>query len=658
MRHFRAHQFVVAVLFFGVVASSTAIGADVVYIETPSSPPYTQQQIEAAAKVYGLDLNVIVLTRAGDAARAIAAIKKAKSVAVVFAAEALQSSDGDQVLGALRRMEHRKPLMIAGITEQTDPAVLRKLSAGAIDGCAKSTVHPSDSYEVARADLTRQLSGSKLPLTQAEVQYLTFDTKGGAQWLIAATDGSVRHPILAQTVTGGQEIFFATAPVADRFAAPTDLYREPAVFVKLAPQILFLHYAAGERGWHSPGHYGNLTIDDIWLREPYGHVQYDGLLREMEQHNFHTTIAFIPWNFDRSEPAVISIFRAHPDRFSICVHGNNHYHQEFGPFDGRPLDGQIQDIKQGLARMAAFSKLTNLAYDPVMVFPHRISPQETLAFLKQYNFWATVNADNVPSDAIAPSDSEFALRAATLAFANFPSLRRYSTEHPIPDWQLAMDAFLGNPMMFYAHEAFFATGIDAFDELAEKVNRLQPDTEWRSLGDIVRHLYLEKLREDGNYDIRLLSPVVRLDNRHGHDAVFFLEKAENGDVPLTVSVDGQPHPYELMDGRLRLQVPLRDGMSREISIKYQNDLDLSKIDISKASRNIAAVRYLSDFRDNVVSRTALGRWFIRSYVANRTSWNRAVGFLAGLLILIVTYWYLRNGKQRRAALRSSFVAKP
>ena len=184
----------------------------------------------------------------------------------------------------------------------------------------------------------------------------------------------------------------------------------------------------------------------------------------MEQHNFHTTLAFVPWNFDRSQSATVSLLRTHLDRFSICIHGNNHDHREFGSYDNRPLWGQINDIKQALARMAKFSELTQLPYDPVMVFPHAIAPEETLAVLKRYNFAATANFLHEPMGTIAPSDPEFALRPATMAFANFPSLRRYSVEATIPPSQLAIDAFLGNPMLFYVHQGFFASGIDAFNK--------------------------------------------------------------------------------------------------------------------------------------------------------------------------------------------------
>jgi hypothetical protein len=653
MLRFRASHFIVASLWMWVAAASASC-SEIVYIDAHPNQSYTRQQVEAAAKVYGLNLNVIVLTTAGDEAKAIAAVKDPRSIAIILNVDAIRTSYGDQILAAVSRTGRQKPVMIVGITEQTDPAALSKWSNGAISGCRRWTNYQSASYEVAWEDqLTGHLSGSKLPLTDAGVQYLTFSREADARWLIAATDGINRRPVFVLTIAGVHKIFFATTPANSDTGIPVDLFRKPDVFAVLAPQFLFLHYAAGERAWHSPGHYANLTIDDLWLREPYGHVEYEGLLREMREHNFHTTIAFIPWNFDRSQSSVISLFREHPERFSISVHGNNHDHQEFGPLSDRPLEGQITDIKQGLARMAAFQKITGLTYDPVMIFPHKISPKATLAYLKRYNFWMTVNADNTPSDAAAPADPEFALRPATLAFADFSSVRRYSAEYPIPDWQLAKDAFLGNPMLFYAHESYFASGIGAFDKVADKVNNLQLDTEWRSLGYIAQHLYLEKLRDDGNYDIRLFSSTVRLTNNHGHEAVFFLEKEEDGAVPFKVILDGQARSYDLVDGRLRLQVPLRAGATCEISINYQNEFELSAIDIEKRSWRIVAIRHLSDFRDDVVSRTSLGRWFIRSYVAHSSIWNRGVEGFAGLSIIVVVYRVRPGKKKRQSASRSS-----
>jgi hypothetical protein len=88
-------------------------------------------------------------------------------------------------------------------------------------------------------------------------------------------------------------------------------------------------------------------------------------------------------------------------------------------------------------------------------------------------------------------------------------------------------------------------------------------------------------------------------------------------------------------------------LSREIAVRYTNDLtNVAGIDISKGSWRVQAIRRLSDFRDDVVSKTGLGRWFIRSYRENGSDWNRVVAVLIGLFAVAVVSWYVRKGKRR------------
>ncbi len=623
-----------------------AFAADIVYIGRPNGQMHTRQQIETAATFYGLDMNTTVLESSKEVSTAFNSIRSPRTAAIVINADALSTLSPQQVFASLHHREQGIPLLIAGINEHTDPTLLKQWSSGAIRGCQRSaSASAAGWYEVANAsDVTHQLSGERLPLRQKDVFYLSLGTASGAQRLMDARFGDAVMPVFARITIDGQDVFFATEKSASDIPVTPDPYRQQDVFAAIAAPMMFLRYAGGERAWHTPGDYANLTIDDLWLREPYGHVNYERLLQEAQHHNFHATIAFIPWNFDRSQPRMVSLFQEHPDRLSICVHGNNHVHQEFGPLDSHPLEKQAKDIEQSLARMEKFKQLTNLPYDAVMVFPHSISPEATFSALKRTNFLATANSLNVPSDAKAPSDVEFALRTASLHFANFPSLRRYSAETDIPKSQLAIDAFLGNPMLFYAHESFFASGIDAFNKTADEVNQLQPDIKWRGLGDIVKHLYLERLRDDGNFDIRAFSGSIHLSNSHKQDATFLIEKDEDFAFPLIVLVDGQPYPFQRNGTQLRLQLPIAGGMSRLIEIRYESGLNLASVDISKDSAKIAAIRLLSDFRDNVVSNTTLGRWFIHSYVDYGSRWNRAMAALA-LFVVIFVAWYVRRDRK-------------
>jgi hypothetical protein len=396
-------------------------------------------------------------------------------------------------------------------------------------------------------------------------------------------------------------------------------------FVRIAPAMMFIKYCAGERGWHSLHHYANLTIDDPWLRQPYGYVDYKGLFEEMKGHEFHTTIAFIPWNFDRSESGVVSLFRNHPDRFSIAIHGDNHDHKEFTDYRSKPLPVQIADLKQSLARMEKFRAVTGIESDQVMIFPHSIPPEQTLAALKTYNYLATVNSTNVPQGETEPKSPLFALRPVTLSFAGFPSIKRYSIAAPITQAFLAINEYLDNPLFFYGHSDDFTKGIDAFDGVADEVNKLDPGTEWRSLGEVVKHLYLVKLGEDSDYDVLAFSNSICLENVGRRDSMFYVRKQETGPQTInSVAVDGQPYPYQVENGYLNARVPVPAGGTRCVVIQYQNDLKLASMSTSEHSFIVYLLRTASDFRDIYLSKSIAGLAFVRFYYDHELSPARLI----------------------------------
>lgn len=633
------------VAFVTMAACSLCYSSDVVFLNKPGAQS-SSDQIQIATHFYGLTVAEYFLRDKSGVAGALQAIHQGATLAAVVDADALLTLNRHQLLAALRRANAKNiPLMVINIKENTPPEALTTWSGGAILGC-EGVLKAADHYKVGTLQgFTNELSGQDLVAQPGRSCALLLNgAKAQSVLALSSTGGS----IYSRAEDANQEVFFATgiehptAPLKP-FAYDVPDYQFSAV----APFMMFFRYAAGGRAWHSNRQFANVTIDDPLLQEPYGYVNYSNLLLEMEKHKFHTTIAFIPWNFDRSQPQVVSLFRNHPDLFSICIHGNNHDHQEFPSLQNRSLEVQTANLKQALARMERFHQLTQLPYDRVMVFPHSIGPTETLVALKRYNYLATVNSQDVPLDSSYPQDPTFALRPMTLAFYSFPSLRRYSAEIPIPESTLAVDAFLGNPLLFYVHQSYFAEGENRFDPIADTVNRLVPDVRWRGLGDIAEHLYLEKLRLDGNYDIKAFASSIQLENIHSKDAVFFVAKDEDFRIPLKVLVDGKPYPYTKNADLISFQVPVRAGMSRQVTIQYQNNLDLSTVDLSRSSLRVAALRYLSEFRDNVVSRSSLGQKLTQIYTRDETSLNRDI--VIGLAVLIIAVaafiWRTRKGTQ-------------
>ena len=134
---------------------------------------------------------------------------------------------------------------------------------------------------------------------------------------------------------------------------------------------------------------GTLIIDDPLLRKNYGFLNYEHLLRLMDQHNFHTCVAFIPHNYLRNSPDITQIFRERSDRFSICFHGNDHTNAEFATKDACLLNSILTVAEE---RMEVHQKKTGIQCDRVMVFPQGRFSLNAMKVLKSHNFSAAVNS--------------------------------------------------------------------------------------------------------------------------------------------------------------------------------------------------------------------------------------------------------------------------
>jgi hypothetical protein len=646
------------VLFLLAISSLCCYATNVVFIRSTEVTSLEQRQLEIATRFYGVDLDLVTLGAENIKPALSRLVERRETVAVAIAATALALVDQKVLLRSLKRKRGENvPVLILGVTPGTYTTLLKAWSGGATVGCKRLAGPLRPHYLIDRVEgFTRQLSDIDIPFSGVDAFYFVLGENGRAQQIMAIRADREVFPTFIKTAVGQVKVFLAsTMPFSGDGADEENMVR---AFAEIAPAMMFTRYGAGESGWHSLYHYANLTIDDPWLRRSYGYLDYRGLLTEMEKHDFHSTIAFIPWNYDRSEPTVVSLFRDHRDRFSISIHGDNHDHKEFADYRSKPLSAQTAALKQALARMDRFQRLTGISYDKVMVFPHSIAPEGTLEALKTNNYLATVNSFNIPTGRRNPSFLSVALRPVTVEYANFASIRRYPVEVPTPAGFIAMNNFLDNPILFYCHHDFFAGGIDAFDDVADQVNRLEPDTRWVSVGEIVKHLYLVKLRDDSGYDVLPFTSNFRLDNISGRNSSFYVKKPEAGPAAIrSVRVDGQDYPYSLRDGSLDLAIPIQAGKSRNVVIEYENDLNLGTIDISKSSVRVYLLRMASDLRDISLPRHAVGRALIAMYYKDGTTlaWTLAcfsllIAFCV-LAALSLRKTIGRSSRMRRAGIR-------
>lgn len=525
------------------------------------------------------------------------------------------------------------------------------------------------SWQIARGNrqVTRELTGVCATIREG-ASPVAIALDGGPEsgeliplMSVQSADG-VRHPTYAEFRDRRGSVFFAAVGRSSRDSIDAFGSGDDSTLIDLAPLLTFLRFAGGDYCWHRDSDYANLTIDDPWLVEPYGCLSYQRLLTEMQKVRFHTTIAFVPWNYDRSDRNVVAMFRDHPEFYSICIHGNNHDHWEFykyrttsaDPWPAKPLAVQEANIRQGFARMEEFSRLTGLDFDRVMVFPHHVAPLATFAVLKRYNFLMTVNATNVPLDIEPPADLASQLSAVTARYGNFASVARYVPARRSPA-QIALDLFLDNPVLFFEHHTLFRDGIDAFNKTAAFVNTLESNVQWAGLGTIARRLYLERARPDGNRDVRMFCRSIDLVNDRGREQTWFVEKEETADVPIrAVLVNGAAHAYSLSQGRLQISVTVEPHQPCRIEIQYEDQFKASQVDIARNDRRINRLRALSDFRDRTVFRHKSLRWIVDSYYASglyRLGLTKtAILFGAFAVILATGGWKLAR-RRRRSAFR-------
>jgi peptidoglycan/xylan/chitin deacetylase (PgdA/CDA1 family) len=209
-------------------------------------------------------------------------------------------------------------------------------------------------------------------------------------------------------------------------------------------------------------HYASIIIDDPLLRENYGFLNYRILLRLMDKHNFHTTIAFIPWNYNRTDEKIAALFRERPDRFSLCVHGCDHTKGEFGNTDHNYLANKV---KLATARMIEHENNTGVHFDRVMVFPQGIFSNEAMEALKKNNYLAAVNTEALPVNGPISSD--------------FPFFLRYTPEDVI--------GLTSDPTFVVLHHGYFKHGYERLTAFVDGFNARSKNIKWDSVGNIIRH---------------------------------------------------------------------------------------------------------------------------------------------------------------------------
>jgi len=475
-------------------------------------------------------------------------------------------------------------LMVGALQIEDSPAV-QTLTDGEILG-SRVPLDSRKDYFVSDAwpEVTRELSGIRVVHESEQSDYALTIVPDAlrTQLLVSSTDDAGQtYPLFARYTKGIGQIF-VSGDNPDLFLRYNPLWEnlhpisqsngafEMQRFAQIVPLLMFVRFTAGDEAWHRDRDYANLTIDDPPLRALY--VDYAAILPQAIAHNFHLTVAMPPVFYEDSDPEVVALFRDYPERLSLVQHGNNHDGYEFykyeaaksDPYPSRPIEEQEADIVEGRTRMEAHFQRTGIPYAPVMIFPFNISPAPTLIFLKQYNFQATINSQDVPLGEIRSRTSNAHMYPAELSYNNFAVILRYKADAiPYP-----FELFIDKPLFIYTH-GLFNDGPDAFNLYADAINELYGEVEWRSLDEIVKRLYLEKTNDDGSIDVMFFGNDLIVTNESTAQRLYHLKRAETLNVPIvSVTVDGTPVDYTLTDNVLEVGLVIPAGASRELRIRY------------------------------------------------------------------------------------------
>lgn len=473
---------------------------------------------------------------------------------------------------------------------------LRAVSNSAVNFLTNGEVTGSDDVtdtskdyivQSVQTDVTRELSGLTVRYTTDPLDYALNISSSATHItsLVKATSNSGSQYDLFVRYQNGAGSVFVVSNYADSYLK-NNLLRENFYykssngnleqqwFSQITPLMMFIRFSGGSEIWHNDKNYANFTLDDPPLKTQ--NFDYAGILNEAQAHNFHFTLALPAGRSASRDQSVVDLFKNNPLRMSITMHGNNHDGYEFykysassgDTYPSRPYADQVTDINEGITRMDALTAQTTIPWTKSMVFPYNISPTQTLVYLKEKNFQATLNSTDIPLGETQLRTWDSHIYPAELGYGNFPVIFRWHAE----DAPYAFNFFLDKPGWGYEHSGVFTdNGITWMSPIADRVNALEGEVTWQSIDYILKKMYLERTNDDGSVSVMMFGNNVVVDNPDTFEKSYHIQRKETQNVPIkSVTVDGSAVDYTVSGGLLQATTTIPGGSQADFKITYGN----------------------------------------------------------------------------------------
>jgi hypothetical protein len=375
--------------------------------------------------------------------------------------------------------------------------------------------------------------------------------------------------------------------------------------LQFLPLLAFFRHAFGKRIWHVPTPFANLIVDDPPVRDRYGSFSPTGHLASLADIPQATTVAFIPWNWNRSTETAAELFRAHCSQLSLCIHGCDHTKGEFAALNHDALAGKCQ---LALQRAELFRQRTELSCEPVMVFPQGLFSKAAVTALRDANFLAAVNSTLFPVD-LGESNVCLAdmVEPAFMRIEDFPIfLRRYPKDPTL----CAVDLFLGRHLLLVEHQDYFRDGYKQCRRFLEAINSFRSRPTWAPLDQIVRRACLQREIEPGTFDVRFYANTFVLENSSEQRLSYRLRRRCTRIESVSgVLLNGSPLTHSFEDGHIVFAVELDAKAS--VTVRLVNNAHRANHIFNGSLPYHIKVwtrRNLCDLRDNHVWISRTARW--------------------------------------------------
>ncbi|WP_342710787.1 hypothetical protein AAFG13_00410 [Bradyrhizobium sp. B124] len=454
-------------------------------------------------------------------------------------------------------------------------------------GQCPTTVSVTDSFP----EMCGPMSGLQIQLERGADTALVV-RNSNLQSIVGVREG---HLFAEFTYSGVRFFADSSLTIVDVRERAASYFDVKKCFAGAVPIVMYLKWAFRDVCLTSVEINACLIIDDPPLWPRYGLLDFDDLLQLADKLAFATTIAFIPWNWRRTNRGTVAAFRESNGKLSVCVHGCDHTGGEFAARSPELLD---RKLKTARTRMQALRQNTALDHENVMVFPQGAFSPEAASALKRNGFIAAVNTEVAPAnDALNETTLADLWSVAIVRYGSFPIFTRRYIDHGIENF--AFDGLLGKPCFIAGHHDLLRGRGSELATFLRLLASLQWKLCWRPLEDAVRRSY--GIRSDGETIlVRMLAERLLFENGGPTTRRICVMKREPQIASLKgVEVNQGLIAYKYTDGHVRVMVDVPPGGAADIRCIYREQLHGSPASESIRYRfGVAVRRYLSELRDN------------------------------------------------------------